>query len=43
MTAATHWTDKVDRFRLQEAGGGNARAMPRRSTAWSQLADDGMA
>lgn len=40
---ATQWAGKVDLFRLQEAGGWNSLAMPRRYTAWAEVANEGMA
>lgn len=40
---ATHWAGKVDLFRLQEAGGWNSLAMPRRYTEWAAVANEGMA
>ena len=40
---ATYWAGKVDLFRLQEAGGWNSLAMPRRYTEDAQIANDGMA
>lgn len=39
---ATHWAGKVDVFRLQEAGGWNSLAMPRRYVERSEIANDGM-
>jgi integrase len=39
---ATHWAGKVDLFRLQEAGGWNSLAMPRRYVARAQIANEGM-
>lgn len=40
---ATFWADKVDVLRLQEAGGWNSLAMPRRYVEESQIANEGMA
>lgn len=40
---ATHWADKVDVFRLQEAGGWNSLAMPRRYVEKAKVANEGMA
>ena len=40
---ATYWADKVDMFRLQEAGGWNSLAMPRRYVERSEVANEGMA
>ena len=40
---ATFWAGKVDLFRLQEAGGWNSLAMPRRYTEDAQIANEGMA
>jgi len=39
---ATRWAGKVDTFRLQEAGGWNSLAMPRRYVERSKIANDGM-
>jgi len=39
---ATHWVGKVDVFRLQEAGGWNSLAMPRRYVERSEVANEGM-
>jgi integrase len=40
---ATYWAGKVDVLRLQEAGGWNSLAMPRRYVEESQVANEGMA
>jgi len=40
---ATYWARKVDVLRLQEAGGWNSLAMPRRYVEESEIANDGMA
>ncbi len=40
---ATYWAGKVDVLRLQEAGGWNSLAMPRRYVEESKIANDGMA
>jgi integrase len=40
---ATYWAGKVDVLRLQEAGGWNSLAMPRRYVDDSEIANDGMA
>jgi integrase len=40
---ATRWAGKVDLFRLQEAGGWNSLAMPRRYTEAAKIANEGMA
>ncbi len=40
---ATYWARKVDVLRLQEAGGWNSLAMPRRYVEESDIANDGMA
>lgn len=39
---ATRWAGKVDLFRLQEAGGWNSLAMPRRYVERSAVANEGM-
>ena len=39
---ATYWVRKVDVLRLQEAGGWNSLAMPRRYVEESKIANDGM-
>lgn len=39
---ATRWAGKVDLFRLQEAGGWNSLAMPRRYVERSAIANEGM-
>ncbi len=39
---ATFWADKVDVIRLQEAGGWNSLAMPRRYIEESEIANEGM-
>ena len=39
---ATRWAGKVDVFRLQEAGGWNSLAMPRRYVEHAKIANDGM-
>jgi integrase len=39
---ATRWAGKVDMFRLQEAGGWNSLAMPRRYVERSEVANEGM-
>lgn len=39
---ATKWAGKVDLFRLQEAGGWNSLAMPRRYTKQAEIANEGM-
>lgn len=40
---ATYWAGKVDVLRLQEAGGWNSLAMPRRYVEESKIANEGMA
>ena len=40
---ATFWADKVDLFRLQEAGGWSSLVMPRRYVEEAQIANEGMA
>lgn len=40
---ATHWADKVSVLRLQEAGGWNSLAMPRRYVERAEVANEGMA
>jgi len=40
---ATYWARKVDVLRLQEAGGWNSLAMPRRYVEESEIANEGMA
>jgi integrase len=40
---ATYWAGKVDVLRLQEAGGWNSLAMPRRYVEESKVANEGMA
>ena len=40
---ATYWAGKVDVIRLQEAGGWNSLAMPRRYIEDSEIANEGMA
>lgn len=40
---ATKWAGKVNMFRLQEAGGWNSLAMPRRYVERSEVANEGMA
>ena len=40
---ATRWAGKVDMFRLQEAGGWNSLAMPRRYVERAEVANEGMA
>lgn len=40
---ATSWAGKVDVLRLQEAGGWNSLAMPRRYTEYARIANEGMA
>lgn len=40
---ATKWAGKVDVLRLQEAGGWNSLAMPRRYVERAQIANEGMA
>jgi len=40
---ATYWADKVDVIRLQEAGGWNSLAMPRRYIEDAKIANEGMA
>lgn len=40
---ATQWAGKVDVLRLQEAGGWNSLAMPRRYVARARIANEGMA
>lgn len=40
---ATRWAGKVDVLRLQEAGGWNSLAMPRRYVEHAKIANDGMA
>ncbi len=40
---ATYWAGKVDVLRLQEAGGWNSLAMPRRYVEESEIANEGMA
>lgn len=39
---ATFWAGKVDTFRLQEAGGWNSLAMPRRYVEHARIANEGM-
>ena len=39
---ATHWADKVSVLRLQEAGGWNSLAMPRRYVERAEVANEGM-
>lgn len=39
---ATRWAGKVDVFRLQEAGGWNSLAMPRRYVEHAKIANEGM-
>ena len=39
---ATFWAGKVDTFRLQEAGGWNSLAMPRRYVDHARIANEGM-
>jgi integrase len=39
---ATFWAGKVDTFRLQEAGGWNSLAMPRRYVEHAKIANEGM-
>lgn len=40
---ASRWAGKVDLFRLQEAGGWNSLAMPRRYVERAEVANEGMA
>lgn len=40
---ATYWASRVDVLRLQEAGGWNSLAMPRRYVEESKIANEGMA
>ncbi|MBV7329183.1 tyrosine-type recombinase/integrase [Chloroflexi bacterium TSY] len=40
---ATKWASKVDVLRLQEAGGWNSLAMPRRYVEHAKIANEGMA
>ena len=40
---ATYWAKKVDVLRLQEAGGWNSLAMPRRYVERAKIANEGMA
>lgn len=40
---STRWAGKVDVFRLQEAGGWNSLAMPRRYVERAKVANEGMA